>query len=308
MSIAVGGNRVQWPRLPEHVRQGVEEILGSPVVQASSQPGGFSPGSADRVQTSAGTRAFVKACSTELNDFSVVLHRREARITAALPPEAPAPKVLGSYEAGDWFALVLEDVPGQHPQVPWQRHELEAVLSTLNQLSELPSPQIDLPDAAADLSEDFTGWQRIRLDPPERLDPWIIENLGLLEDLASQAAEAIRGDTMVHRDIRADNILLTDQGPVLVDWPWTARGAAWFDALCLLINVNLTGGHDIEELAAAHLSEATAEEINAVLSGFTGFFFDAARLPPPPGLPTIRGFHRKQGKAALAWLRRRLGV
>lgn len=311
MSVAGGGSRVQWDALPAHVRQAAEEILGSPVVQASSQPGGFSPGSADRVVTASGSRAFVKACSAELNDFSVQLHRQEARITPALPPEVPAPKIYGSYEAEEWFALVLEDIPGRHPQVPWQRDELESVLATLHRLPELPAPssdtaQINLPDAAADLSEDFAGWQRFRLNPPDRVDPWIAENLGLLEELASYAAEAVRGNALVHRDIRADNILLTGKGPILVDWPWTARGAAWFDTLCLLINVNLTGGHDIEELASAHLANAPAEEVNAVLSGFTGFFFDAARLPPPPGLPTIRGFHRKQAKATLAWLRRRL--
>lgn len=306
MSIAGGGSRVQWGQLPGHVQQAVEDILGSAVVQASSQPGGFSPGSADRVLTASGTRAFVKACSTELNDFSVVLHRQEAQITPALPPEAPAPKILGSYEAENWFVLVLEDMPGQHPQVPWQPDELEAVLTTLHRLSAVHAPQIDLPDAAEDLNEDFASWQRLRLNPPQRLDPWVMEHLGLLEDLASYATEAVRGAALVHRDIRADNILLTDSGPVLVDWPWAARGAAWFDTLCLLINVNLTGGHDIDRLAREHLQGAAAEEINAVLSGLTGFFFHASRLPAPPSLPTIRGFQRKQGRATLGWLRRRL--
>lgn len=297
---------MQWPQLPPHIRQAAERILGSPVVQAHSQPGGFSPGSADRVQTASGRRAFVKACSAELNEFSVVLHRREAKVTAAMPPVAPAPRLLGSYDDADWTVLVLDDVPGDHPMVPWDSEQLDAVLTCLQQLTDLPLPKVDLPDASADLAEDFAGWQRLRLDPPQRVDTWIRENINLLESLAARGAEAMRGEALQHRDIRADNILLTAEGPVLVDWPWAARGAPWFDALCLLINVNLTGGHDVDTLASTHLNSASAEQINAVLSGLTAYFFDASRRPPPPGLPSIRGFQRKQGKATLDWLRRRL--
>ena len=57
--IAASGVRVLWADLPLRVQAAVEEILGSPVVQAVSQPGGFSPGCADRIVTADGRRAFV---------------------------------------------------------------------------------------------------------------------------------------------------------------------------------------------------------------------------------------------------------
>jgi hypothetical protein len=54
------------------------------------------------------------------------------------------------------------------------------------------------------------------------------------------------------------------------------------------------------------LSRVPAEEINAVLAGFCGYFYDIARQPPSPGLPTVRQFQRDQGDAVLRWMARRL--
>ncbi|GAA1269051.1 hypothetical protein [Arthrobacter pascens] len=112
--------RISWPDLPNHVQTGVEQIPGEPVVQTAAQQGGFSPGTADRVRTVSGRRAFVKAVGPHLNEHSPALHRREAAITAALPDTLPAPALLGTFDDGDWVALVLSDVDGRHPHVPWR--------------------------------------------------------------------------------------------------------------------------------------------------------------------------------------------
>jgi hypothetical protein len=44
------------------------------------------------------------------------------------------------------------------------------------------------------------------------------------------------------------------------------------------------------------------------LAGLAGFFIDAARQPPPVGLPTLRAFQRAQGQAVLSWLREELST
>ena len=92
--VDASGVRVAWADLPGHVRDVVADLLGSPVVAAVSQPGGFSPGSADRVRTADGRRAFVKAVAGAVNPHSPVLHRREIacrRRAARRSPRAPAP-------------------------------------------------------------------------------------------------------------------------------------------------------------------------------------------------------------------------
>ena len=110
---AAAGVRIGWTELPGSVRSGIEGRLGSLVMTAASQPSGFSPGAALRLQLVDGRRAFVKAVGREPNPQSPALHREEARMLAQLPRTAPVPGLLGVHDDGDWVALVLEDVRGQ---------------------------------------------------------------------------------------------------------------------------------------------------------------------------------------------------
>jgi aminoglycoside phosphotransferase (APT) family kinase protein len=293
------GVRISWTDLPAHVRAAVETIIGSPVVEAVSQAGGFSPGTADRVVTADGRRAFVKAVSPAQNERTPELHRQEARVTAALPSTVPAPRFLGCYDDGEWIALVLQDIQGDHPATPWRTDELDRVLAALDGLGEsVPG----LPTAADTLAEDFTGWRRVRADPPADLHPWAAGYLDELCALAERGRSALTGDALVHTDIRADNILLGSDGAVtVVDWPWACRGPAWLDSLLVLINVRLHGGIDTGARLAA--IKADPADLVAVLTGLAGFFTDIARQPPPIGLPTLRAFQRAQADALLPWLR-----
>lgn len=299
--IGSGGSRLRWDELPPAVRGWVGEVLGAPVVDAVSQPGGFSPGSADRVRTVAGTRAFVKAVSAEQNPDSPPMHRREARVAAALPPELPAPRLLGSYDVGGWVALVFADVDGRAPRLPWQRDELAAVLDALAVLADAPCPVPDLMPARERVGPMFAGAHRLAADgvPVAGLD---------LQALVGPALDALDGDTLVHVDLRADNVLLTGDGAVLVDWPHACRGPAWLDTLLLLIEVDRFGGHDVDALLAAHPATRGVEPaiLDGALAGCLGFFLDQARRPAPPGLPRIREFQQVQADALLAWLHRRL--
>ena len=305
------GVRIGWSEMPVDVRAGIEGIVGGRVVEAVSQPGGFSPGTADRVRTADGRRVFVKAVSSALNDHSPVMHRREGQIAAALPESVPAPRFLGRYDDGHWIALVFEDVEGRHPATPWLADELRSVLVALETLAAEPIPVAltELP-TAAERTTAFDGWNRIQANPPADLDPWIAQHLAELCIMAERGrAAASSGNTLVHLDLRADNLLLTADGTVrLVDWPWACRGAPWLDAVLLLINVRLFGGHDVQllltECAAAH--DADPADLLAVIAALGGYFVDVARLPAPEGLPTIRNFQRAQAAAVLGWLREEL--
>src|SRR3954463_12133596 len=134
------GVRIRWTDVPPHVRRGVEDILGSPVIEARSQAGGFSPGTADRVRTADGRRAFVKAVTPAVNERSAVLARQEMRITAALPDHAPTPRLLDGFDDGEWVVLVLEDVEGAPPRTPWVRGELDAAVTGLRELAAALTP------------------------------------------------------------------------------------------------------------------------------------------------------------------------
>src|SRR5260370_11525312 len=110
--------------LPLSVKRAIEERMGSSVVEAVTQPGGFSPGLAARVRTSDGSRCFVKAVSELANPDTPGMHRREAVVVAALPPEAAVPRLLWTYDEGGWVALGFGDVDGRTPAQPWRDGEL----------------------------------------------------------------------------------------------------------------------------------------------------------------------------------------
>lgn len=189
------GVRHHWADLPAPVRDAVEDILGGRIVEARSQSGGFSPGVAARVRLADGRRAFVKAVSAETNPGSPDLHRAEARLTAALPPGIPAPRLLGSYDDGTRVALVLQDIDGRQPRVPWDAAELDRVLTAVGELGAALTPApIDAPAAADRKAGMFSGWRTLLADGDTgRLDPWAARNLGLLAELESGWAEPATG-------------------------------------------------------------------------------------------------------------------
>lgn len=193
--------------------------------------------------------------------------------------------------------------------MPWRIEDLNQVLDGLGRLAELltPSP-IDAPALSLPGGR---HWSRLHdapgsVDALDWLDPWVRHNL---ERLAAQEADfdqAAAGSTLVHTDIRADNVLLTGEGAVFVDWPHAAVGAAWIDLLYFLPSVAMQGGPEPNETFWAHpvSTIADSDAMLAVLAGITGFFVHCATLPAPPGLPTLRRFQAGQGQHAVAWLRR----
>ncbi|MBL7260391.1 phosphotransferase [Paractinoplanes lichenicola] len=298
------GTRIGWRDLPTGVRQRIEGIVGGPVVAAVSQTGGFSPGTADRVVTADGRRAFVKAVTPALNERSAELAREEARISAALPEHAPTPRVLGSFDDGDWVVLVLEDVEGVPPRTPWVESEIDAAVAALAELADALTPApLPVPAVTDHLAEGFGGWRRLAADPPADLDPWAAAHLPALIAAAEHGLAALSdGDTLAHCDIRADNILVRPDGRlVIVDWPWAATAPPWLDRVLLALNIIVHGG-DPERVIA----DLDRRNVVGVMAGFAGFFRDISRLPPPPSLPSVRSFQRWQADELLPWLRRHL--
>jgi aminoglycoside phosphotransferase (APT) family kinase protein len=304
------GERLAWKALPDAARAGIEERLGSAVVGAETQPGGFSPGVASRLRLEDGRSVFAKAVGPEPNPDSPDFHRREARIAAALPPETPAPQFLFSLDEGGWVALVFEDVPGHEPQLPWREDELERVLDAVTDLANaLTPPPLEAPPVAEALDELFHGWRTLAAGDAAGIDPWAAARLDELAAHEAGWADGASGSTLLHCDVRADNILLTPDRVVFVDWPHACVGAAWLDLLLFLPSVAMQGGPPPWEVFDVHPLglNAPPEQVLPVVAALAGFFVERSLQPPPPGLPTLREFQRAQGVETLAWLRRSLG-
>lgn len=309
------GVRLAWQALPDRVCAAVEAWLGAPIVSAHSQPSGFSPGVAARLLTEDGCRVFVKAIGPEPNPAAAAAHRREARIAASLPAGVPAPRLLWSYDEGEhgWVALLFEDVEGWHPACPWRADELDRVLTCLSSLATRLTPSPLRPPVVGDAREEFAerlcGWRFLREERPAQLDSWSTRHLQQLAALESRAPDAVAGDTLLHFDVRADNILLTPERVWIVDWPLACVGAAWVDLVFFAPSVAMQGGPDPEALLTRcpAAQEADAGALTAAVAAVAGFFTHRAAQPPPPGLPTLRAFQAAQGDVARRWLARRTG-
>jgi aminoglycoside phosphotransferase (APT) family kinase protein len=300
---AATGRRLAWADAPAWLRGEVEERLGGPVVEAVTQPSGFSPGLAVRLRLADGRRAFVKAVGPDPNPESAGIHRSEARTMAALPRSAPAPRLLWSLDRHGWVALAFEAVDGVHPALPWRPGELRRVLAMVADLAATLTPAPPgLPPVAERLHDTFTGWRGLAAasaagDDLAGLDPWAVRHLRRLAGLEAGWPAATEGLTLLHLDLRADNLLLTPTRVVAVDWPYASVGAAWVDLVLLLPSVTMQGGPDPEPTFAAHPVAAGADPaaVTATLAAVAGFLLAGARLPPPPGLPTLRAFQLGQG-------------
>ena len=218
--------------MPARVQREVERWLGSDVTRAVTQPTGFSPGVAARLTAGNGRRVFAKAVGPEPNADAPSIHRREISIVAALPPNAPVPRLLWSYDEGDggWVVLVFEDVEGRHPTQPWRLDELDRVVAAMEQLATTLTPSPVPVSIAGTVSDRFAtglrGWRPLRDEQPSRvgrLEAWSRRNLEKLVQIEDTIGESVAGDTLSHLDIRADNILLTDQRTWFVDWPRCRR-------------------------------------------------------------------------------------
>ena len=288
-------------------------MLGGRVQAATTQPGGFSPGIAARVIVENGRRAFVKAVG-DINPDAPRLHRAEALIAAALPPGTPAPRLLGCVDADGWVILAFEDVDGELPAQPWRDDELMRVLAATTDLARRLTPApIDVPPAATRYHTLGQGWQLLGNDTASSaddlagVDPWVREHLTDLVGLEHGWEDAVNGATLAHGDVRADNILLTPDRVVFVDWPWACLAPPWFDLIAMLPSVTMNGGPSPEDVLAMHSTAgADPDAVTTVVAALAGTWTYLGRRPDPPGLPTLRAFQQAQAAVALRWLRQRI--
>ena len=302
--------RLEWPHLPAPLRALVERRCGSAVVEAISQGGGFTPGFASVLVCEDGSRHFVKAASVQAQRMFAEAYREEARKLAALPPGAPAAPLLWLFDSDDWVVLGIEYVEARAPRRPWRPADLDACVAMTAQLASTLTPP---PDELA--SDSFVAefaawpayWDKVRADPPDL--PGIAEHLDEAAALAARFAEVADGATLVHTDIRDDNLLLATDGRVLLcDWNWPVVGAAWLDTVLLMIGPRGDGLDVDAVLATSPLTrDVPGESVDIVIALVTAYFLVSAAQPVPPTSPYVRDAQRWQGEVCWRWLAERRG-
>lgn len=297
--------RLEWAFLPPNLRAYVERRCGSTVVEAISQTSGFTPGFASVLVCEDGSRHFVKAASVKAQRMFADSYREEARKLAALPTSVPSPRLLWTLD-DDWVVLGIAYVGGRAPGRPWLPVDLESVLDALEAVADQLTPPpagLSLDAAEDDLLSLVAGWHHLEETRPD------LPHLDEAAVLAAGYAEVVRGETLVHTDIRDDNLLIDAEGIVWIcDWNWPVVGAAWLDTLWTLIGPR-GDGLDVETVLASRrlTRDVPPESIDRVLALLVGYFLKAADDPVPPTSPYIRDHQRWQGEVCWRWLCERRG-
>lgn len=240
-----------------------------------------------------GSRAFLKLASVDPGPQWV---RDEHRVFECVDGSF-MPLLLG-FEDGDRPLLILEDMlPDARWPPPWQPGDIDAVLAALNEVAAAPLSG-ELPRLADDA---VSGWKDVAEDPVPLLGlrivtaEWLERSLPALLEASGPALLA--GGSLVHCDVRSDNLCLRGGRAVLLDWNHARVGNPAFDVAFWLPSLALEGGPDPATFGVDELAVFVA-----------GFFAAQAGLPAPEGAPRVRSFQRAQLEVALPWACSALGL
>lgn len=273
------------------------EILEAPPTTWRAVERGYTRAQRWVVSTASGRSAFVKAAT---DDETAAGLAAEWRVYESV--KGPfLPRVLG-HRGGPSPWLVLEDLSTCAWPPPWTAARVAAVRRALGQLSACSAP-LALPDAEALLRPDVSGWARIAADPRPFLalalasEAWLQRALPALMRAESEALLA--GPSVLHLDVRSDNLCLRGEQALLFDWSWACRGNPVLDLACWAPSLAAEGGARPEDLVP---------DQPALAAAVSGYFASNAGLPPGPLSERVRRLQRLQLEHALPWAARALGL
>ncbi|MDN5894034.1 MAG: phosphotransferase [Nocardioides sp.] len=295
--------RVEWQFLPPHIRDLISDRCGSPVVEAESQRGGFTPGFASVLTCADGSRHFVKAAAVKAQKMFARSYREEARKLEAIGRLVPAPRLIWTHDE-DWVVLGFEYVEARLPARPWRAQELDRLLDSLEEVAGRACDEsLPLDPIVDDLADLPQHWQTVLAHHPD------LAHADEAAALAQRFPEVLPGTVLQHTDIRDDNVLLGAHDELWIcDWNWPVLGAAWFDTLSALIGPR-GDGLDVERILSerALTRDVPHEHIDIVLALLAGYFLKSADDPVPPTSPYIREAQAWQGDVVWRWLSERRG-
>lgn len=312
------GVHLRFEALPDRLRAWVDATLGAPVVSWEEQVGGMSPGCATRVVAADGTRAFVKAVGNQLNPDSPTLFRREIDVLHLIGENPLWASLRASYDDGDWVALLLEDVPGGHPDLA-DDADMEALLGATDRLTDVLGgvrppratattiAQPGVIDARARYRAWSTALDHLAEIPDDLLPAKVRRHPARLHRLVALLQE---GDThLSHWDVRVDNLLRPEPGRIVfVDWGAAAVAPPWTDPLLARFERVEDPWFDESVARSPVLAEAGEDRVTGFLVAFgLALAWQSTLQREDVGLPTLNEFRRTQAQRALHAAARRLG-
>ena len=239
--------------------------------------------------------AFVKIGTTSLTaDWTRIKYANYRSITGWFMP-----RVLGFDDDGSRPALAIEDLSEAAWPPPWTDARVAAVLETLAAVRDtappvhLVGPEGEPSPNWSDVAREPAPFLALGLCTPE----WLEAHLPALHEAA--AAAPLAGRSLVHLDVRSDNLCFRDGRAMLVDWPFAGVANGDLDLAGWLPSLHAEGGPPPEQILPS---------APGLAAWVAGYFCSVAGRPPIPEAPHVRPLQLRQARTALPWAARALGL
>jgi fructosamine-3-kinase len=314
-----------WRAVPLLVRRQVEAAIRSPVRRAVRVWGGYAPTPTFRLALVDGRRAFFKAINQSSNEFATAALRYEERVYREVTPLLGdwMPQLLASFRCEDWHVLLLEDL-GPKSVPPWTPTKTRAItyaLARFHQASmgcQLPAwlsrPEQRLPQEEwVRMVHQSNGLRQVANQVGEAAGEaleWFQRLSPIVERLMASSALTREPYTILHGDLRSDNLRFSQGRLYLFDWPAITIGRPEWDMVAFAQSVTVEGGPAPEQVMAWYGEQLPldAAAVDAAIAWWLTFFADRTWRPEIPGLPRVRRFQRQQLGMMALWAARQWGV
>lgn len=281
--------------LGRDLRSRIERLVGGRVESYRRVEGGYTPALRLLCKTAAAS-FFVKIGTTPLTNENL---GREIRLYNRLSGDF-MPRLLASENHESESILVIEDLSTHHWPPPWDERHVEL---TLAQIDALHSTTAQVETFAQVHGTQSTNWQAVASNPSPFLAlgvadaEWLEAALPLL--IRHEASCPTAGESLTHCDLRNDNICVTAERAVFVDWNGACLSNPRLDLGFWLPSLAYEGGPEPEKILP------DAPEVAAWVSGY---FAARAGLPGISDAPRVRAVQRRQLETALPWAARALDL
>ena len=281
------------------LQQRVARLVGKRPVYWRRTAGGYSQAHRWIVSFEDGSGCFMKGGASEFTanairaEFDKVYSHIDAEFLAGVI----------AYEDDAYSPLLLlEDLSQGHWPPPWSAKHVRQILDALS-LVHATEPPSALQAFDREKWLDAASWRAVGRDPLPFLslglctERWLSGALPVLMEAEENAP--CDGNSLLHLDVRSDNLCFLGTRTVLVDWNWAATGNALLDVAFWLPSLSAEGGPPPEEIVPGQPELASL---------VCGYFVSQAGLPAISEAPGVRELQLAQLRSALPWAIRALGL
>lgn len=280
----------------QELAERIERAVGSAPLRYVARRGGYSTADRYSVELADGRRVFVK--SAEAAHLAGWL-RREHEVYASLSGSF-IPRLVGWDDDGVRPVLALEDLSDADWEPRWDEARVAAVVDALAEIAASAHPP-NTHSVREGFPSLFDRWRAVADDPEPFLSAglrdraWLDRCLPVIVEAA--AAVDPSGDSLLHLDVRSDNLCFRGERVVLVDWNWASLGDPRLDLAAWLPSVACEGGPQPWEVL---------QDGGGYAAFISGVWAAVVGLPPPETAPAVRVVQARQLEVALGWCEREL--